>query len=274
MTKITPDQLRNAVQFVACDHAPLCHGFRWRIQDEQALAQLVAWILEGYYHHAARILAQLDSTRPIVPATIKTQAISVISLPPKTGDVAARWHRDGLVFQHISWLAALASAPKSIASSIPHLRPAHKGFDALLVPLKNKTTALEGIIICEDKATTNPRNQITQNVWPEIATIEGGERDAELNGELVAILRNHGIQNLEQIISAAHWLNRKSYRVSITVGDTHEDNDVRRKLFDGFDVCAPGKDNARRRAETLTLTNMRVWMDAFCKKVVAAIKGN
>lgn len=272
MTKLTLKQLRSAVRFVACDHAPLCHGFRWEILDEQALALLVAWILEGYYHHAARILARLDSKNPVTPATIKRQAIKLVTLPPNTGDEAVRWHRDGLVFQHISWLAAHANAVGSIASSFPHFRTAHKGFDALLVPLKNRTTALEGIVICEDKATTNPRKQITENVWPEIETIEAGERDAELNGELTAILRDYGIQNLDKVITAAHWLNQEAYRVSITVGPSHEPEIARRNLFEGFDNHASGVNVKRRRAETFCLHNMRDWMDEFCKKVVAAVR--
>ena len=232
----------------------------------------MAWILEGYYHHAARILARLDSSHPVAPATIKRQAMKLVTLPPKTGDEAARWHRDGLVFQHISWLAAHGNAPGTIAASFPHFRTAHKGFDALLVPLKDRTTALEGIVICEDKATTNPRKQIVEKVWPEIGTIEAGERDAELNGELTAILRNCGIQNLEQVITAAHWLNKKTYRISITVDPSHEPEKDRRKLFEGFDNHAPGPEPTRRRAETLCLNNMRDWMDEFCRKIITAIQ--
>ena len=272
MPTFTPEQLRGAIQFVACDHAPLCHGYRWEVRDEPALAQLVAWILEGHYHHAAQILARLDSSRPIPSSTIKRQAVGLVTLPPKTGNEAVRWHRDGLVFQHISWLAAHCNAPGTIASSFPHFRTAHKGFDALLVPLKDRTTALDGIVICEDKATTNPRNQIVEKVWPEIRTIEAGERDAELNGELTAILRNSGIQNLEQVITAAHWLNKKIYRISITVDPSHEPERERRKLFKGFDKHAPGAEPTRRRAETLCLNSMRNWMDEFCGRITTAIQ--
>lgn len=274
MTRFTIDQLRSAVRFAPCDHAPICHGYRWEVRDAQALAQLVAWVLEGYYRHAEHVLARLDSSHPVAPATIKQQAINLISLPPNTGDEAVRWHRDGLVFQHISWLAAHANGGSAIASSIPHFRPAHKGFDALLIPLKDRTTALEGIIICEDKATTNPRKQITERVWPEIEMIEAGERDAELNGELTAILRNYPIRNMEEIIAAAHWLNRKTYRVSITVDPSHEPDAARRKLFEGFDTSVPAKEVSRRRAETLCLNGLRDWMDQFCKKIVKVIQNN
>ena len=84
---------------------------------------------------------------------------------------------------------------------------------------------------------------------------------------------HHGIQNLEQVIAAAHWLNQKTYRVSITVSPSHEPENVRRKLFEGFDDYATGAEVKRRRAETFCLNNMRDWMDEFCKKVVAAVKG-
>jgi hypothetical protein len=176
-----------------------------------------------------------------------------------------------LVFQHIAWLAAIIEKGNNVAASIPHLRPADKGFDALLVPLSKGGEAMGGIIVCEEKATTNPRAQITSEVWPSILSVDAGERDAELNGELTAILQRYNVKNIEQALSEAHWLNRKAYRVSITIGETHEPAAARRGLFAGYDATAPG-DLARRQAETLLVPQLRRWMDDFCIQVIAAIK--
>lgn len=260
--------LRNAVRLIGSDHDPICRGYRWEICDEAALAQLVAWTMQGHYRHAERVLAQLNPAALETRPSVQQQAISHLQLPEGTPRVSpARWHRDGLVFQHIAWIAAVVEGKGSVAASVPHGQPADKGFDSLLVPLEDDGTALTGIVICEEKATGNPRPTITAEVWPAIAELEVGCRDAELTAELTAILERYNVPNLDQIVTDAHWLNQKAYRVSITIAPAHELN--RSALFRGFDAHALG-DVSRRRAETLTLPNLRDWWDQFCTRVITA----
>jgi hypothetical protein len=266
----TADEFRNAIGLVACDHEPLCHGFRWQIENQEALARMVGWTLQGHSRHAERVLTTLDSTEVQSWPTVQQQATNRLTLPAGTGNEAARWHRDGLVFQHIAWLAAIIEKGQNVAASVPHLVPAHKGFDALLLPLNENREAMGGIIVCEEKATTSPRRQITNEVWPAILSVDAGERDAELNGELTAILQRYHVPNVEQVLAEAHWLNLKAYRVSITVGENHNAQDRRRALFVGYDHTAPG-DLKRRQAETLLIPRLRDWMDTFCLQVIAAI---
>jgi hypothetical protein len=83
-----------------CEHNPLCHGYRWTIDDEVALAKLVAWTMQGHYQHAEHILASLNVTMPPNHPSIKKQAVGRLTLSPGLGkNEPARWHRDGLVFQ-------------------------------------------------------------------------------------------------------------------------------------------------------------------------------
>jgi hypothetical protein len=272
MTKTRQKHSCRVIQLIECNHDPVCCGFRWLIENEDALAQLVAWTMQGHYRHAERVLKSLDA--PVLPRrlTIQQQAIRRLNLPKSSKKEVYRYHRDGLVFQHIAWIAAIIGGEQHIAASMPHLITAHKGFDAILVPLDGVGNALTGIIICEEKATINPRHQITQEVWPSIASIESGERDAEINAELSAILDRYNVQNIDQILTEAHWLGHKTYRVSITIAAEHDANHARSALFDGFESKAPGE-ITRRRAETLMLTDLRNWMDAFCSKVVTHIQG-
>ena len=216
------------------------------------------------------VLTTLNSTAIQSWPTVQQQAISRLTLPAGTGNEARRWHRDGLLFQHIAWLAAIIEKGTNVAASIPHLLSAHKGFDALLVPLNTKREALGGIIVCEEKATTSPRTQLVKEVWPAILSVDAGERDAELNGELTAILQRYNVPNIEQVLTAAHWMNRKAYRVSVTVVAKQDEQKKRRALFAGYDNTAPGH-LERRQAETLLIPKLRDWMDAFCLQVIAAI---
>lgn len=272
MSLLSLVQFQNAIRLDACDHDPLCYGYRWYITDESALAQLVAWTMQGHYQHAERVLAALNvSTLPARP-TFQQQAISRLTLPPGLGkDEPARWHRDGLVFQHIAWLAAVIEGRGSIATLMPHLRPADKGFDSLLIPLTTQREAISGLFICEEKATENPRTQIRDDVWTSFLAMEAGLRDAELNGHVMAILREYQVQNIDTVAADLHWLGRKSYRVSITISPTENADKRRMALFKDYDDTAPGHMN-RRRAETLALPNLRDWMDAFCSKVITAIE--
>lgn len=266
-------EFRNSIRLVNCEHDPVCHGYRWEVQDEAALAQLVAWTMQGHYRHAERVLTRLAPSTLGARQSVQQQAIRRLTLPINTPPQSpARWHRDGLVFQHIAWIAAVLEGGGRVAASFPHPRPADKGFDALLVPLANDNAALTGIVVCEEKATGRPRAMITSDVWPAITAVESGERDAELTCELTALLQRYNVPNLDQVASDAHWLNRKAYRVSITISPADEPDEKRSALFSGFDDCAPGA-VTRRRAETLTLPNLRDWMDGFSAAVIAAIEG-
>src|SRR4051812_43425706 len=111
------DQLRNAISLLGCDHDPVCRGYRWEVRDEAALARLIAWTLQGHYRHAERVLLQLApgtlGTRP----TVRQQAIERLTLPQNTPLKAPpRWHRDGLVFQHIAWIAAVMEGGGNVAA--------------------------------------------------------------------------------------------------------------------------------------------------------------
>ena len=272
MALLNPAQLQNAIHLDKCVHGHLCHGYRWRITDEEVLAQLVAWTMQGHYQHAERVLTSLNVASPLAMPTFQQQAASRLTLPPDLGeDEPARWHRDGLVFQHIAWIAAVIEGNGSIASMMPHLRPADKGFDSLLIPLNPQREAVNGLFICEEKATKNPRTQIRDEVLPAIREMEAGLRDAELNGHVMAILKEYDVQNIENIITDLHWMGQKSYRVSITISPSQNEDSKRAKLFKDYDDTVSG-DVGRRRAETLVLPNLRDWMDTFCEKALKAIE--
>lgn len=270
--RLSVDQLKDSIRLVGCDHEPVCRGYRWEVHDEPALAQLVAWTMQGHYRHAERVLSQLAPDGFRAQPTVQRQAVRRLTLPHDAPvQSPARWHRDGFVFQHIAWIAAVMEGGGRVAASFPHSRPADKGFDALLVPLAHDNAALTGIVVCEEKATDNPRARITSEVWPAITAVEAGERDAELIGELTALLERYHVPNIDEVVADAHWLNRKVYRVSITISHAHEPDTARSAIFNGFDGCAPGV-VTRRRAETMLLPSLRDWMDSFSARVIAAIQ--
>jgi Resolvase, N terminal domain len=77
--------------------------------------------------------------------------------------------------------------------------------------------------------------------------------------------------DLDTAIANTLWHDARRYRVSITIGDTHNNADARAKLFKGFNDSAPGA-AARRRADTIYLPAMRSWMASFAARVIVRIK--
>ena len=184
---------------------------------------------------------------------------------------ADSWHRDGLLFQAISWIAAhQASQSKSSVFSLPHLIPAHKGFDGLEIDLTPKKGLLR-LIVFEDKATENPRDTVRDDVWPSIKALHGGMRQTELTQELTALLQRAKVANPDEVVEAVVWKHMRKFRVSITGTDGQNQQAGFEKLFKGFDDVTPGLDAAGRRAEVFCHSDIRNWMKAFAAKVAKAL---
>lgn len=83
-------------------HGKLCHGSRWIVSDEDDLASKVAHIALGRSRHVAAILANIDKKKPATRADAAQGAIKLLTVP----NGSKPHHRDGWIFQAISWIAA------------------------------------------------------------------------------------------------------------------------------------------------------------------------
>ena len=252
------------------DHGDLCHGWSWTVVDEDALAEQVARITLGQYRHVAKILAGASVADPLTRAGQAQAAIAQLTVP--TGKDP--WDRDGWLFQAISWIAAL-NGPTATITRPPHIRKSDKGFDGMQLQLSADGHSLTAVVVFEDKATDNARDTIRDDVWTGIVQLENGERLNELTHEVSALLEAKAAIddsfNVDAAIADALWNQARRYRVSITVGETHNSVGRRRALFSGYDEFAPGAVE-RRRAETFYVADLRTWMAAFADRVMAKIK--
>lgn len=251
------------------DHRPLCIRGTWSIVDQGRLAKLVAQLVLGRYLHVQRILQTGSQVSQITgPEAAINLAIKRLKKPKNDPD---RWHRDGWVFQFISWIVTELTVSAEAASSIPHMQPTRQGLDGVIVVLSSSQDQVSGVIICEDKATDCCRDTIRDDVWPFFAECEAGDRDAELLSEVTAILERHGSPSVERLIEAIHWEERRQYRIAITTKKFHEGDQGTKRLFKGYDLVVPGPPE-RRRAETILRKDIRQWMDDFCQLVVAELE--
>lgn len=246
----------------------LCEGSEWVVADEDALAEHVARIAVGQYRHVAKILMSEGASAAAVTQAAKADAITLLTLKKNEEP----WHRDGWLFQAISWIAAHNTS--GVAIRAPHLIKAHKGFDGLKLELSD-AGAVTAVVIFEDKATEHPRDTIRDDVWPGITKLEQGERTNELSQEvsslLEAQLRTFPELDVDAAVQQIVWREARRYRIAITVDNPHLTARKRKGLFKDYDTYAPG-DIARRGAETMCVPHLRPWMQRFADKVIEKIK--
>jgi hypothetical protein len=188
--------------------------------------------------------------------------------------MARRVHRDGLVFQAISWVAARQLAPGDALMRAPHVRPADKGIDGVLIERPCAARPVWRLVVSEDKATDYPRDTVRDEVWPEIVAFERGDRDREITSEASALAGAlSDPAEVDALLGHVLWSEHRQYRVSVAVGAEHEPNAGADQLFKGFETHAPGDDCSRRRGEVLLVGGaLRPWMDCFCAQVADALR--
>lgn len=239
-------------------------GFSWEVLDEKELANLIARVALGQARHVQKILASAAVALPPPAAEAWDAAIKTLTVAPGSDP----WHRDGWMFQVMSWLSASKAAPSSLMNP-PHLIHAQKGFDGIQLEFDG-AGAISAVVIFEDKATDNPRETIRTDVWPEFARFESGEYGNVLVAEVTGLLEKRAGVDVDEVIQKVIWKDARHYRVSITVGDAHSSPEGFVRLFKDYDVKVLG-DVKRRRGETFYVNDLRPWMDKVAAEAVAHI---
>ena len=242
------------------------HGTDWQITDEDALAELIARIALGQYLHVTRVLRETNTLAYSPTQNAKDGAIALLTAT----DSENPWHRDGWMFQAISWIAANLQDTTTVKSP-PHMIPADKGFDGLHLKLDAMNGYVNSVIICEEKATDQPRGKIRAQVWPEFKSMETGKRENELVSEISTLLAQNGHVDPERAIHEILWNQARVYRVSITIGEKENSKKGRKALFKGYEEVVTGDSAKRRRAETFYKKKLRNWMDRMADKAIAAV---
>jgi len=248
----------------------LCFGHRWKITNQSVLEEIVANVLLGKVEHAKKILNGLNI--PASQRNINNAIDDAISKLTAVSDTE-HYHRDGLIFQIFSWIAAHKNATSNTVIADPHLIPAQKGFDGLQIDISSDNNSVETVRVYEDKATENPRSTITSQVWPEFKAFYGGERESELDYWLTTLLkyRTDLINDLDNAIETLIWSDTRKFRIAITVDHSHDNENEIKKMFKGYDVKVPG-DRTLRQSEYICFDNLRNWMDSFSANVIVILE--
>ncbi|WP_423186933.1 hypothetical protein ACO1PK_01555 [Alishewanella sp. d11] len=242
----------------------LCQGHVWQITNEDLLVDLVANLLMGKQLHVEKILASASARPPRHRENVINDAIQKLTLDGSD----TPYHRDGLLFQMFSWIAAHTVKCEGSIIKAPHLVPAHKGFDGLQITVKDGL--VKDVVIFEDKATDNPRDTIREQVWPEFKEFNAGRRESELQQEVTTLLsmKLDAVHDLEEAIETIFWEQSRKFRVAITADKSHLNDEGKARLFKGYDKIISNGTVDFRKAELVHISNLRTWMQQFSEKTI------
>jgi hypothetical protein len=236
-------------------------GNAWQVANEEELARQIAVIALGYSHHVQKILHGTGVYDADYPTDGFASAIQLLTVD---GDDPS--HRDGWLFQAMSWIAAIKANP-SAKLAAPHMQHADKGFDGLQIEIDGATGRVKCAVVFEDKATINSRKTITREdkgVWREFRELEDGLRFSFFTSQVLAVIRTETSLNPDDAIREVLWKEARRYRLSITVSATHSNDEGRKRLFKGYDDVVSGDLN-RRRAETFYQDDIRTWLASLAE---------
>lgn len=268
-----------------------CGFDEWSItrRSRATLVEIIAYLYLRQEENAVRVINTLEPRRRARKGRVAENVIEKLTAPKqedvdllRTGNekqkVAAQHridtaiiHRDGLLFQHISWIVARLASPHGYMTS-PHVRQADKGFDGFIIEFDAKTKGLNRIVLCEDKASDAPRGLIKSKVWPDVASIRRGERDDEILADLVTLLKSVPDIDAEATVDEVFWEDVREFRVAVATGE-----DIRNKAGDflhlvaGFEEVAGGS-IASRSAGVMAFKNVRSGLDVLAAEVVLKVK--
>ena len=229
---------------------------------------VIAQVALGQWRHVEQVLRGSPAAAPVA-GSARAGALRMVELPPNATQENV-WHRDGWMFQVISWIASVEASAGPTRP--PHIRHADKGFDGLQLVLSKDGTRLKRLILFEDKATSNPRKTVRDKVWPEFREMESGARDHELLSELSALLMHAPqIDEVQAVNRVMRSTTHRSYRVAVTVGSTQASVASIRTLFKGFADVVSGR-RRRRHGHVLQVDDLRDWMSSLAAKVACKLR--
>lgn len=142
-----------------------CNFSEWIIgkKNRAKLIEIIAYLYLRQEENAQRVINALEPRRRVSKGRVAQNVVRKLTAP-RAEDVelfrsgtdeqkeAARKrirtsviHRDGLLFQHISWVAARLALPNGYMTS-PHVRQADKGFDGFIIELEDGGREIKRIV--------------------------------------------------------------------------------------------------------------------------------
>lgn len=276
--------------YLKFEKSKVCNYSEWSIDKDnrERLVKILAFLYLRQEENARRVINALDPEHRVAKGKVAKNVTKKLTAP-KQEDVEAVtsgndeekkaakkrietsiWHRDGLLFQHISWIVARQTIPRSYMTS-PHVRQADKGFDGFIIELDGSLKQIERIVLCEDKASEKPRALINASVWPEIKSILRGDRDDEILADLTTLLKSVPGIDAENAVDDIFWEESRHFRVAVATGENRRKAESFVHIVEGFDEVVTGPAE-KRVAGVLPFNDVRQGLALLAQEVIAKVK--
>jgi hypothetical protein len=251
-------------------------GLLWSVDNLDDLSKLIAVIALGQAQHAARIIQGLEPHgAAFSDAELHAGAKGQMRIRGQTEPQreVSRYHRDGFLFECISWMTARQAATDRTYLKDPHISATTQGLDGLSIEMHPVEPVLLRATIFEDKCTERPRQKFQQEILPTFAEHHASKRKRDLVANAVSLIKESGLNGTAATVAAARVLDKqfRSYRAALTVGPSITTRENRKKLFKGYSDLA-GITKAQRIGATLVIDgDLRDWFQDLADRVIAAL---
>ncbi|HDL6904390.1 TPA: hypothetical protein PXM78_002669 [Yersinia enterocolitica] len=256
------------------DHA---RGLLWSVNDLDALSKLIAVIALGQAQHAARIIQELEPHGPALSyAELYAGARGQMRIrgENETQRDVSRYHRDGFLFECISWIIARQAANDRTYFKDPHISSTTQGLDGLSIEMHATKSVVVRATIFEDKCTDNPRDKFRDEIMPTFIEHHNNKRSRDLVANAVNLIKDSGLNGTEAARAASRVMDKKyrTYRAALTIDSEMTTPKKRKKLFKGYNNLADITKDQRVGATLVIDGDLRDWFQDLADQVTSALK--
>ena len=253
-----------------------CTGSRWTVANIDHLARIIAIVTMGQARHAACIIAELlPSKAAIGHAVLRADAKRRLSIAvgnDKQREVS-RYHRDGLIFECISWAAAQQATGGKALIRDPHLSSTNQGLDGLMIEISESGSVITRATIFEDKCSEHPRTKFRDEIMPAFKAHHEDKRASDLLATAAALIARIGLSGTDAIKAAACVMDKKCrvYRGGLAVTRADDSAEKRRALFKDYEKLKGIGPDQRVGATLITSDDLRAWFQELADKAIEYI---
>ncbi|WP_313396085.1 hypothetical protein [Sphingobacterium multivorum] len=251
-------------------------GQRWIINDENKLARFVGLIAKSEFGHVEAILIG-DPVDPISYtsgqiAEIKLNTIKALTVPKdpatmKEIDGPRKYHRDGFIFEAISWIVARMSSSPDALLRDPHIGATTQGLDGLMIELNAAKDDIIATTVFEDKCSGDARTIFRSQTLPALK-LHHQESRKIIESAIPLLRQQFRAGAINAMAAKAIALNLRKYRSSLTILPSEDNQTDRVRIFKGYNGLAGITQNDRLGCTLITSTDIRDWFENFAQKVI------
>jgi hypothetical protein len=230
----------------------------------------------GQAVHAAHIIAELAPAEPAInDEALKADAKQALSIKGDTDKKrqVSKYHRDGLIFEAISWAAAQQATDGKALLRDPHIKSTTQGLDGLMIELDGTQTMINRATIFEDKCSEDPRRVFRDEIMDAFLTYHKKLRASELLAAAAALLEKAGLRGTNAIEAASRVLDMefRAYRGSLAITPKDDSKERRNRLFKGYEKLDGIAASQRIGGVLVTTDDLRAWFNELAQRAIAYI---